>query len=48
VEHVTTLLPAIDAQGAGDFDTAFTELRGAAAHMQMLAFPLFDATVASL
>ena len=48
VEHVTTLLPAIDAQGEGDFDTAFTELRGAAAHMEMLAFPLFDATVASL
>lgn len=48
VEHVTTLLPAIDAQGAGDLPTAFTELRRAAAHMQMLAFPLFDATVASL
>ncbi len=48
VEHVTTLLPAIDAQGEGDFDTAFTELRSAAAHMQMLSFPLFDATVASL
>lgn len=48
VEHVTTLLPAIDAQGAGDLPTAFTELRSAAAHMQMLAFPLFDATVASL
>jgi hypothetical protein len=48
VGHVTTLLPAIDAQGEGDFETAFTELRTAAGHMEMLTFPLFDATVASL
>jgi hypothetical protein len=48
VEHVTTLLPAIDAQGEGDFESAFTELRTAAGHMEMLTFPLFDATVASL
>jgi hypothetical protein len=48
VEHVTTLLPAIDAQGEGDFAAAYTELRSAAGHMEMLTFPLFDATVASL
>jgi hypothetical protein len=48
VEHVTTLLPAIDAQGEGDFATAYERLREAAVHMEMIAFPLFDATVASL
>ena len=46
--HVTTLLPAIDAQGEGDFATAFERLREAATHMEMIAFPLFDATVESL
>ncbi len=48
VEHVTTLLPAIDAQAEGDAAAAYAELRGAATHMEMIAFPLFDATVASL
>jgi hypothetical protein len=47
-EHITSLAPAVDAQGAGDPATAYAELRNAAAHMQMIAFPLFDATVASL
>jgi hypothetical protein len=47
-EHITSLAPAVDAQGAGDPATAYAELRNAAAHMEMIAFPLFDATVASL
>ena len=47
-EHITSLAPAVDAQGQGDFDTAFEELRNAAGHMSMIANPLFDATVASL
>lgn len=47
-EHITSLAPAVDAQGAGDFDAAFRNLREAARHMEMIAFPLFDATVASL
>ncbi|MCC5949995.1 MAG: hypothetical protein JJT89_16195 [Nitriliruptoraceae bacterium] len=48
VEHVTTLLPAIDAQGEGDAAAAYENLREAARHMEGIAFPLFDATVASL
>jgi hypothetical protein len=47
-EHVTSLAPAVDAQGEGDAPTAFEELRNAAGHMSMIADPLFDATVASL
>jgi hypothetical protein len=47
-EHITSLAPAVDAQGEGDFDTAFEELRNAAGHMSHIANPLFDATVASL
>jgi hypothetical protein len=47
-EHITSLAPAVDAQGAGDPATAYAELRAAAAHMEMIAFPLFDATIASL
>ena len=47
-EHITSLAPAVDAQGEGDFDTAFEELRNAAGHMSHIADPLFEATVASM
>lgn len=47
-EHITSLAPAVDAQGEGDFATAFEELRNAAGHMSHIANPLFEATVATL
>jgi hypothetical protein len=38
--HIVTLKAVIDAQAAGKWDVAFLALRGAAAHMQMIADPL--------
>ncbi len=43
--HVLTLKAVIDAQAAKDPDRAFTALRTAAAHMQMIADPLAGAIV---
>jgi hypothetical protein len=44
-EHVLTLKDVVDAQAAGDQPRAFTELRQAIAHMDMIASPLADAIV---
>jgi hypothetical protein len=41
--HVLTLKDVIDAQAAGDQAKAFTALRKASAHMQMIGDPLADA-----
>jgi hypothetical protein len=43
LEHVTTLQAAVDAQIDGDADAAFTNLREAAGHMDMLAVALAGA-----
>ncbi|WP_052664106.1 hypothetical protein [Nitriliruptor alkaliphilus] len=43
LEHVTSLKEAVDLQIAGDADAAFTQLREAAAHMDMLAVALAGA-----
>lgn len=42
-DHVLTLKAVIDAQGAMDNTKAFTALRAAAMHMQMIADPLAEA-----
>jgi hypothetical protein len=41
--HILTLKDVIDAQAAGDVTRAFTALRSAAGHMQMIADPLAEA-----
>ena len=41
--HITSLLPVIDAQAAGDQAAAYTELAAATAHMGMIADPLAGA-----
>lgn len=43
--HVKTLTPVIDAQGAGDQATAYSQLRTAYGHMQMLSDALSEAIV---
>ncbi|MBI3741830.1 MAG: copper amine oxidase [Chloroflexi bacterium] len=43
--HVVGLKGVVDAQGAKDFAKAFTALRGAAGHMQMIADPLTSAII---
>jgi hypothetical protein len=43
--HVTTLAATVDAQGAQDWTAAYTNLREAFAHMQMIADPLAEAIV---
>ena len=43
--HVLTLKAVIDAQAAKDQTRAYTDLREAAAHMQMIADPLAEAIV---
>jgi plastocyanin len=44
--HVLTLKDVIDAQAAGDQPKVYSSLRMAMAHMQMIADPITDATVA--
>ncbi len=44
-EHVLALKDAVDAQATGDPVAAWTALREAAGHMQMIADPLTEATV---
>ncbi len=43
--HVVSLKDVVDAQGKGDWATAYAKLRSAAAHMQMIADPLAIAIV---
>jgi hypothetical protein len=45
VQHVLTLAPVVDAQGAQDYLAAYTALREAFAHMQMIADPLAEAII---
>ena len=42
-DHAVGLKAVVDAQGKGDWATAYTKLREAAAHMQMIADPLAGA-----
>ena len=44
-EHVLTLKDVVDKQGAGDMGAAYTALRKAYSHMQMVADPLAEAIV---
>ena len=44
-DHVLTLKTVIDAQAAGDYTTAYTALREAASHMQMIADAHIEAVV---
>jgi hypothetical protein len=43
--HVTTLAATVDAQAAQDWTAAYSNLREAFAHMQMIANPLSEAIV---
>ncbi|MBI4785648.1 MAG: copper amine oxidase [Chloroflexi bacterium] len=44
-KHVVGLKSVVDAQGTKDYAAAYTSLRDAAGHMQMIADPLSDAIV---